>query len=187
MSEEKLAAVFLDRDGTIIREQHYPRDPNAVELLPGVIEALQTFRRKGYLIYVVSNQSGVGRGKVSESEFLAVHQKVCALLQAPDINPKIDIVEFLYCFHEPTDPCLCRKPKIGLIPKSYQGKPFDWAACATVGDKLCDLQLGDNLKTQTFLVLTGHGAETLAALGADHGYRVCASLDEVAQTLTEIC
>ena len=111
MSGQK--AIFIDRDGTIIEDQHYPRDAEAVKLLPGATEGLQMMVKKGYKLYVIRNQSGVGRGIISDSEFIGVHQRTCELLQ----EKGIEIVEFAYCLHHPEDKCDCRKPEIGLVPK----------------------------------------------------------------------
>ncbi|MCX6102896.1 MAG: HAD-IIIA family hydrolase [Proteobacteria bacterium] len=99
-----LAAVFLDRDGTIIEDTHYPKNPDEVVLIPSAIEGLKLMREKGYLLFVISNQSGVGRGLIQDHEFKKVHEKVCALLK----DSKIEIDGFAFCFHPPEDLCSCR-------------------------------------------------------------------------------
>ena len=102
--------VILDRDGTIIEDTHYIKDPSDVRLLPEAVPGLRRLNELGCPLYVLSNQSGVGRGIITTAQFWAVHQRVCALLQAE----KVEIVEFLYCFHKPEDACPCRKPAAGL-------------------------------------------------------------------------
>ncbi len=155
-----LAAVFLDRDGTIIEDTHYPKNPDEVALIPSAIEGLKLMREKGYLLFVISNQSGVGRGLIQDHEFKKVHEKVCALLK----DSKIEIDGFAFCFHRPEDLCSCRKPKIGLIPKTFNNQIVSWQHSFTVGDKLSDLELADNIGAKGCLVLSGKGRETLAEL-----------------------
>ncbi len=153
-------AAFIDRDGTIIEETHYIRDPEKVKLLPGAAEGLRELVRLGFRILVISNQSGVGRGIISSEQFRQVHERVAQMLHAETI----EVSEFLYCMHTPEDNCQCRKPKTGLIPRNVTGTLIDFKQSITVGDKLCDLELGRNIGTQPFLVLTGYGAETAATL-----------------------
>lgn len=151
-----LVAAFLDRDGTIIEDAHYPKHPDQVRLLPGAVEGLKLLRRKGYLIFVVSNQSGVGRGLIQESEFLAVHRRFCEVLQ----QNGVEIAEFSYCLHHPDDPCLCRKPKTGLVPRKYQDQRIDFKHSVVIGDRDSDLELGVQLGAKSILVRTGKGAVT---------------------------
>lgn len=150
-------AVFLDRDGTIIVDQHYPRDPEKVELTPHAIEGLRCLSEKGYPLFVVSNQSGVGRGIIKDSEFRAVHERVAELLRAA----QIEIVEFGYCFHRPDDECNCRKPRAGLVPKDFAGAPIDFARSFVIGDTEVDVGLGTTLGASPYLILTGKGRKTL--------------------------
>lgn len=154
-------AVFLDRDGTICVERDYPREPDRVALLPGAAEALRLLRAKGFLLFVVSNQSGVARGIIRPEEFEAVHRRVLALLDAA--GAPVD--GFGYCLHGPGDGCACRKPKTGLIPEAIAGHPVDRQGSYSVGDKACDLELGDALGARGCLVLTGHGVSTQAEVG----------------------
>jgi D-glycero-D-manno-heptose 1,7-bisphosphate phosphatase len=178
-------AVFIDRDGTIIEDVHYAREPEKIYLLPNAAEGLRVMASKGYLIFVVSNQSGVGRGLIQDHEFNAVHEKVCELLR----SASVEITEFIYCFHHPEDQCNCRKPKTGLIPKSFQEKPINFKKSFAIGDSDCDLKLGDNLGSKAFLVLTGKGKETqrvLSERGELDRYTVSADLAEIARALPKI-
>jgi histidinol-phosphate phosphatase family protein len=150
------AAAILDRDGTIIEDAHYPKDPQKVQLIPGAVEGLQALRRKGYLIFVVSNQSGVGRGLIEESEFLAVHRRFCEVLQAAGA----EVDEFGYCLHSPDDPCRCRKPKTGLVPRRFRNEAIDFARSVVIGDRESDLALGEELGARSILVRTGKGLAT---------------------------
>jgi D-glycero-D-manno-heptose 1,7-bisphosphate phosphatase len=156
-------AIFLDRDGTIIEDRHYPRDPAEVTLTPGALEGLRAMSEKGYLLFIVSNQSGVGRGIISDVQFRAVHERVCELLKAGGV----DIASFGYCFHTPEDNCRCRKPAVGLIPKEHAGVRIDWTGSLVVGDKPSDLMLAEKLGAKGVLVATGYGEKTLAEWSPD--------------------
>ena len=151
-----LVAAFLDRDGTIIEDAHYASRPDQVKLISGAAEGLKMLTRKGYLLFVVSNQSGVGRGLIQESEFLAVHARFCEVLQ----EQGIEIAEFAYCLHHPDDPCLCRKPKTGLVPRKYKGAVIDFTRSVVIGDRGSDVELGVQLGAKPILVRTGKGAST---------------------------
>jgi len=179
-----MKAAFVDRDGTIFEDKGYPRDPNTVELIPGSAEALRLLRKKGYLLFVVSNQSGVGRGIIQDHEFKAVHARCCELLQSEGV----EIEEFGYCFHLPEDDCQCRKPNPGLITRVCRGEKIELSKCFTVGDRRCDLFLAKGIGAKGFLVLTGVGKETVKELEAENpgqAYPVYANLLEVAKNIPE--
>ena len=153
--------VFLDRDGTLIEDTGYLRDPMRVRIFPGAAEALRGLAAKGYFLAVLSNQSGLARGKFTRDEMEAVHLAFLAKFRAEGVT--FDAVE--YCPHHPEGAveeyrkvCSCRKPGTGLaeavlhrlkIPDAYRR----WM----VGDKLSDIELGIRLKAQTVLVETGYG------------------------------
>src|SRR5439155_11509676 len=105
------AAVLLDRDGTLIEDAGYPRDPQRVRLLPGAAGALRALRAAGLALAVVSNQSGVGRGLVRPEEALAVHHRAEEALAAGGVR----LAGAHYCPHAPQDGCACRKPSPGLL------------------------------------------------------------------------
>lgn len=132
----KQKAAFLDRDGTLIVDTHYPKDPELVSFLPGVPEALRSLQEKGYLLFVVSNQSGVGRGLITPEEFQAVHDRFCALLESEGIK----VQEFAYCFHRPDEGCQCRKPGTKLVEDLIQKYNVDIEQSFFVGDKESDLE-----------------------------------------------
>ncbi len=149
-------AVILDRDGTIIEDRHYLKDPHGVELIPNAVEGLKRMREKGFLLFVLSNQSGVGRGLITSDQFWAVHKRVCEVLQAE----KVEIDEFAFCFHRPEDECGCRKPKTDLVRKEWKGQAIDWKNSYVVGDSPCDIELADALGGKGLLVLSGKGGKT---------------------------
>ncbi len=152
----KTAVVVLDRDGTIIEDRHYIKREEDVVFFPGALEALQVIRQKGYPIFLVSNQSGVGRGWIQPGEFQAVHRRFVTALNQADAP----IDEIAYCFHSPDEPCPCRKPRTGLLPKTFRGKVIDWGRSYVVGDHLPDIGLAEALGATPCLVLTGKGPDT---------------------------
>lgn len=169
-----MQSLILDRDGTIIEDADYPRDPEAVRFLPGAIEALGALAKQ-YSLYVVSNQSGVGRGIIPRSAFHAVHARFAEGL----ISAKVPVAGFFYCLHSPEQECVCRKPKTGLVPRALAGK----IRCV-IGDKATDLALAEALGTEGILVRTGYGKKTESALGTRApAHRVFDSLAECARSL----
>jgi D-glycero-D-manno-heptose 1,7-bisphosphate phosphatase len=160
-------AVFLDRDGTLIEDTGYPRDPEAVRLLEGAPEALAALRRAGFALVLVSNQSGIGRGIVTQEEADAVHDRVVRELLAHGV----ELDDVRYCPHTPEDACSCRKPAAGLLLDSARELGLDLARSFMVGDKPSDVEAGRAAGCRTVL-LGGDGAadwdEALAhLLGAE--------------------
>ena len=155
-------ALFADRDGTIIEDRHYLRDPDGVALLPGTGEALGRLVRAGIRLFLVTNQSGIGRGYFSETEFLACQTRLDELLQPwgawfSDVR---------MCPHGPEDNCACRKPRTGMWEQMRRAWNLDPARCVMVGDKLDDLLFGINAGfAAAFLVRTGYGAAAAEKLG----------------------
>lgn len=132
--------VFLDRDGTLIRDTGYISKISDVEVLPGVVRGLKRFKAKGYRLHIVSNQSGIPRGKVSEREFKEVEIHVNKLFQLENIF--FDSLN--YCFHLPTAGCACRKPNFGLFTKVSEKYQLDKSRSAMLGNSDVDLQAALN-------------------------------------------
>lgn len=130
-------ALFLDRDGTLIVDVGYPRDPAAVEIIPGAIEALRVLQEKWALV-VVSNQSGIGRGIVTELEAEAVHAQFVRLFAAAGVR----FTGYYYCPHAPEDCCACRKPAPGMLRDAASELGLDIARSVMIGDKASDLEAG---------------------------------------------
>ena len=133
-------AVFLDRDNTLIEDEGYIHEPEKVRLLPGVPEGLRSLKEHGYLLIVVSNQSGIGRGYFKEEDFHAVNRKLQELLKP--YNVQID--DFFFCPHKPEDRCNCRKPKTGMIEKAVKKWNINVSESFVIGDKDIDVQLAIN-------------------------------------------
>jgi D-glycero-D-manno-heptose 1,7-bisphosphate phosphatase len=147
--------VLLDRDGTIIQERHYLSDPDQVELLRGVASGLRQLRRMGFGLIVVTNQSGVGRGFFDTSQLALIHRRLYELLAQEGVH----LNGIYYCPHTPTDDCPCRKPRPGLVARAAAEWAFDPQNSFVIGDKVCDIELGQRLGATTFLVRTGYGEQ----------------------------
>jgi D-glycero-D-manno-heptose 1,7-bisphosphate phosphatase len=149
-------AVFLDRDGTIIREKEYLHRPEAVELLPGAAAALKRLQDAGFKLFIVSNQSGVGRGYFSLADVEAVHAHLLGLLAQAGVR-----FEKIYLAPEaPDQPSRGRKPSPQFLFDARDEFGLDLAQSYMVGDKLIDLECGWNAGVKaSLLVRTGYGAQ----------------------------
>lgn len=160
---KKRPAVFLDRDGTLIRDAEYLSDPSQIRLFSNTPAALKMLKKAGYLLFVVSNQSGVARGYFKESMVAKVHGKLRAMLRRK--GARLDA--FFYCPHYPkgsvkryAKACSCRKPRTGMIRQALRKYPIDLKKSFVVGDKMDDMLLGQNAKVAgSVLVGTGKGKE----------------------------
>lgn len=130
-------AVFLDRDGTIIADRHYLRDPAGVELLPGAAWALAQLNRADIPVVVVTNQSGIGRGYFTRVDYDRVVSRLAELLAAD--GARIDASYM--CPHAPDrdDPCACRKPGMLLYEQAIADHGLDGAASFFIGDMWRDI------------------------------------------------
>ena len=160
--------VFLDRDGTLIEDEGYLSDPARVREIPGAADSLLRLAHAGYLIAVVSNQSGLARGEFDEEQMEAVHRAFVAHFRARGVE--FDGVE--YCPHHPEGAveryravCGCRKPAAGLAEKILARLSVP-ASCKRwmVGDKMSDVLMGKGLGAATILVATGYGEQERAAM-----------------------
>lgn len=133
-------AVFLDRDGTTIFDEGYTSVPAKVALILGVANSLQKLANAGFVLVIVTNQSGIGRGYFTEKDMHRVNNRMLQLLKKEDVF--IDAIYF--CPHKPEDLCECRKPKPGLLLKAAQDLNIDLSSSVMIGDKISDLEAGIN-------------------------------------------
>lgn len=152
MNETRRKAVFLDRDGTIIEEVDFLSDPEQVRLFPGTLDALRNLRAAGFLIVVLTNQSGVGRGFFSEDSVNAVHSRIQELTAN-------SIDAFYFCPHLPNDGCDCRKPSDGMVRSAVSELGIDLDGSWIVGDKRLDVMTGSQAGIRSILVRTGYGSD----------------------------
>jgi D-glycero-D-manno-heptose 1,7-bisphosphate phosphatase len=143
-SNVKRAAVFLDRDGTLIRDVKYLCAVEQIEILPGAAAALLLLRAHGFKLVVVTNQSGVARGRLSELDLQAIHAELMKRLGRD--GAILDAI--YYCPHHPTEGlgdfrriCECRKPKTGMIERAARELDLDPKLSYVVGDKWTDIEL----------------------------------------------
>ena len=162
-------ALFLDRDGTLIVDVGYPKDPAQVELVAGAAETLRGLQREWALV-VVSNQSGIGRGLITEAQATAVHERFVAVYAAAGVR----FTGFYYCPHAPGAGCACRKPAPGLLVDAARELELDLARSIMIGDKPSDLEAG-----------RAAGCAHVVRLGPDQDGAVasarCEDWDEVAR------
>ncbi len=170
--------VFLDRDGTIIVDKHYLRNPDDVELIPDAGLSLARLKRAGYQIIVVSNQSGVGRGFFTEIDVMLVNTRIDNLLF--DYGARIDA--YYYCLHNPDDSstCSCRKPSDGLYRQALSKFKIDLSKSWMIGDKMSDINFALKLGITPILVQTGYGKEV--QVGCD---LVCESIKEASLVILD--
>jgi D-glycero-D-manno-heptose 1,7-bisphosphate phosphatase len=147
--------VILDRDGTVNEEVGYVLHPAEMHLIPGSAEAIRRLRELGLGIVVVTNQSPIGRGLLTEQRLGDIHDRLRDLLA--DADASVDDIEF--CPHTPEDACACRKPGTEMVERAARRFEFDPEEAFVVGDHTGDMRMGRALGATTILVLTGHGAE----------------------------
>ncbi len=146
-------AVFFDRDGALMEEVHYCKDPALVRVYPGVPEALARLRTAGFRIFVISNQSGIGRGLMTDAEYQAVQAEFLR-----QIGPNLIDASY-YCPHAPDAACDCRKPATGMVLRAAREHEIDLAASVFVGDREADVECGRRAGMRSILVRTGYGAQ----------------------------
>lgn len=155
-------AVLLDRDGTLIEDRHYLCDPNQIVLLPGVIEALTLLNNAKCQLFLVSNQSGVGRGYFPESAVIACQKRLDSLLAFHFLKLRASV----WCPHAPEANCLCRKPRPGLWKKLAKEYILNPQTSVMIGDKKEDLDFAVNAGLAAgILLLTGKGTDACRQAG----------------------
>ena len=191
MSNSKLfgevkKAVFLDRDGTINLEKEYLYKPEEFEFTPGAAEGIRMLNQAGYLVVVVTNQSGVARGYYDEEDVRRLHGHIDNLLQLE--GAWIDA--WYFCPHhtagrEPyNQQCTCRKPLPGMLHKAAEDFRIDLSRSWMVGDKIADVEAGMSAGCSTILVLTGYGEIDRVKLPATQ--RCCQDLLSAVRLITAV-
>lgn len=159
-----LKNILCDRDGTIIYDRHYLCDPDGVELLPGAAKGLASLYEAGCKIFVVTNQSGIGRGIYGMDEY-----KVCARRLNKVLSEEgVKVRDTAFCPHAPDqgEDCQCRKPKTGMWKELKVKHSIEAVQSVMIGDKVVDIEFGKNAGLAcTILVLTGKGLDAAATLG----------------------
>lgn len=146
----KRPAIFLDRDGTLIEEVNFLSRVEDLRLFPFTAEAIKLLKDNGYLVIVVTNQSGIGRDLFTEDDMHAIHAQI-----QTELHNAIDA--FYFCPHLPDEGCKCRKPELGMIESALADFDIDMDRSWVVGDKKIDVETGQAANLQRVLVLTGYG------------------------------
>lgn len=154
-SNETRPAVFLDRDGTIMRDVDYCGDPAQVEVFPGATDALRRLKANGYKLIVVTNQSGIARGYFSDDDYRAVEKEFLSQLGEGLIDATY------WCPDPPDSNSPRRKPAPGMIFEAERDHRLDLARSYFIGDKTSDIECGRNAGVRTILVQTGYGAHAI--------------------------
>ena len=149
-------AIFLDRDGTIIKEKDYLRDPAQVEVFPEAIAALKRLADAGFKLFIVSNQSGVGRGYYTLADVEAVNRRLLDELARDGVR----FEQVYFAPEAPEQPSRGRKPSPQFLFDARDEFGADLSQSYMIGDKLLDLECGWNAGVKrSILVRTGYGAE----------------------------
>ena len=146
-------AVFLDRDGTLMEEVNYCSDPSLVRVYPGVPEALRRLKASGFRSFIVTNQSGIGRGLITDEQYRAVQAELLRQL-----GPGL-IDQTYYCPDAPGVPSDRRKPAPGMVLEAAEEFGVNLPNSYLIGDKAADIECASRAGTRGILVMTGYGAE----------------------------
>ena len=157
-------AAFLDRDGTIIEDVAFLREPSRVRLLPGAGEAIRRLNEHAFLAIVVTNQSGIARGLVSRNDYRMTEHRVDELLQSE--GARLDAHYFCPHLPELTGPCDCRKPGVLLYQQAAEQFGIDLPSSWWVGDRVRDVLPAEALGGRGILV---HG--TVGEIEDEHARR----------------
>lgn len=178
--ESAARLVVLDRDGVINRESaEFIKTADEWLPLPGSLEAIAALSRAGFTVVVATNQSGVGRGLISQTALEQIHHRMVQGIEQAGGQ----LAGIFFCPHRPEDHCSCRKPKPGLLQQieaqfgcSLKGRPV-------IGDSARDLQAAEAIGARAMLVRTGNGIETERNIRSDSGVEVFDDLAAVARSL----
>jgi D-glycero-D-manno-heptose 1,7-bisphosphate phosphatase len=157
-------AVFIDKDGTLIIDIPYNIDTDRITLSDRCIMGLKGLQEKGYLLILITNQSGVARSYFKEGDLIAVEHKISEML----IHEGIVLNGFYYCPHHPegiiqsfTIDCDCRKPRPGLLLQAAKEHGIDLRSSWMIGDILNDIEAGNRAGCRSILIDNGNETEWL--------------------------
>lgn len=183
-------AIFLDRDGTINREKNYLYKAEDFEFLPGVIEALKLLQDAGFLLILITNQSGIARGYYEEADFLSLNGWMLEELEKQGVI----IQKVYYCPHLPNAKiekyrkvCTCRKPQLGLYQQAVQEFEIDLSKSYAIGDKVRDCSICEKTLCRGFLISENEKEEIIFQVkkGRRRNIRYAASLADAVKTILE--
>jgi D-glycero-D-manno-heptose 1,7-bisphosphate phosphatase len=150
-------AIFADRDGTLIEEVNFLSRVEDLRIFDFTYDALKALKSAGYLVLVITNQSGIDRGLFRQEQMEAIHTAM-----QESLDGMID--GFYFCPHLPGTGCTCRKPGRGMIDQAMADFNIDLKNSWVVGDKEIDVLTGKNLAINTAMVLTGYGSRQIESM-----------------------
>ena len=158
------SAVFLDRDGTLNEDRGYVTSVRQFVLFPGVCEAIARLNQLQLPVIVVTNQSAIARGLMTEEDLTEIHQAFTQSLRQAGAH----VDRFYFCPHHPQAGCECRKPKPGMIHQAVREFGLDVSRCCLIGDKQSDLEAAQAAGVKGVLVRTSpYAHEAVGAYKAD--------------------
>src|SRR5881296_798672 len=175
-SDSKAPVVYLDRDGTLNFDPGYLNQPEQLRLLPGAGQAVARLNRAGFKTVVLSNQSGLARGLITQDQLEAIHQRLRELLA--EEGARLDGI--FVCPHHPDEGCACRKPAPGLVHRAQRELGVSHDNAVVIGDKATDVELARNVGALAVFVRSGNVPEEEQARMAERGL----APDYVARDLT---
>lgn len=160
-------AVFLDRDGTLNIEKNYIHRIEDFDFIPGIIDGLKILQHEGYLLIIITNQSGIGRGYYKKEDFMKLNDWMLRELS----NQGVLITKIYYCPHLPDARikeyrkiCNCRKPALGLYEQAIKEFDIDISKSYAIGDKIRDCTICEKSKCKGFLIGRNENAEIIDAV-----------------------
>lgn len=155
-------AIFIDKDGTLVKDVPYNIDSAFISFEEGVIDGLRILQRNDFLLVIISNQSGIAHGYFTETEFKKARDVITARLKQEHIH----LDGFYYCPHHPEAVhreyalmCRCRKPQPGLLLEAARDLDIDCSASWMIGDILDDVEAGNRARCRTVLINNGNETE----------------------------
>lgn len=153
----KKPAIFVDRDGTLIEEVNFLSSVEDLIVYPFTPPAIKKLKDAGFLVIVLTNQSGIGRGLYTADDMHSVHQAI-----QKEVGGLID--GFYFCPHLPDEGCRCRKPNLGMIEAAQADFEIDLEGSWMIGDKNLDVRIAENARIKSVMVMTGYGPKHLPEL-----------------------
>ncbi len=145
-------AIFLDRDGVINLDKNYVHKISDFEFVPNIFDILKYLQNLDYLLFIITNQSGIGRGYYTKEDFFKLNTWMIDEFRKENIV--ISQVEF--CPHHPDENCMCRKPKIGMIENILKNYDIDLSISWLIGDRLSDIECARNAKIKNSIRINKH-------------------------------
>jgi D-glycero-D-manno-heptose 1,7-bisphosphate phosphatase len=169
-SNEFKPAIFLDRDGVINKDIRgkYITDKKQIKIYKTAIEGLKKIEQKKYHLIIITNQSAIQRGFITDKESREINLKIREILNSKGII----LSAIYYCPHKPEDKCPCRKPKLGLLEEAKKDFKIDMSNSYMIGDKESDMKFAKAAKLKSIFVLTGQGKDQLKRKEIRYNYKI---------------